>query len=60
MRRIAQFVLDARWPFESEERYRDTLGRLAGYGFDEVTVHWGRPDGHGIPREAVSYLGVVH
>jgi alkanesulfonate monooxygenase SsuD/methylene tetrahydromethanopterin reductase-like flavin-dependent oxidoreductase (luciferase family) len=60
MRRIAQFVLDARWPFESEDRYRDTIGRLAGYGFDEVTVHWARPDGHGIPREAVSYFAVVH
>jgi alkanesulfonate monooxygenase SsuD/methylene tetrahydromethanopterin reductase-like flavin-dependent oxidoreductase (luciferase family) len=60
VRRIAQFVLDARWPFESADRYRDTLGRLEEYGFDEITVHWARPDGHGVPREALAYLAVAH
>jgi hypothetical protein len=39
VRRIAQFVLDARWPFESADRYRDTVGRLEEYGFDAAGVH---------------------
>jgi hypothetical protein len=38
VRSIAQFVRDARWPFESDQRYRDTVGWLAGYGFDEITT----------------------
>ena len=60
VRRIAQFVLDARWPFESADRYRDTVGQLAEYGFDEVTVHWARPDGHGVPRDALPYVAAAH
>jgi alkanesulfonate monooxygenase SsuD/methylene tetrahydromethanopterin reductase-like flavin-dependent oxidoreductase (luciferase family) len=60
VRRIAQFVLDARWPFESVDRYRDTVETLREYGFDEITVHWARPDGHGVPRDAIDHLAAVH
>ena len=60
IRRIAQFALDVRWPFESAGRYRDTLGRLAELGFAEVTVHWHRPDGRGLPAEAVPLVAEAH
>jgi alkanesulfonate monooxygenase SsuD/methylene tetrahydromethanopterin reductase-like flavin-dependent oxidoreductase (luciferase family) len=60
VRRIAQFALDVRWPFESEERYRDTLGRLGQLGFAEVTVHWGRPDGRGLPATALDLVASAH
>jgi len=57
---IAKFALDAYWPFESPGRYADTLGRIAGLGFDEVTVHWPRPDGLGVPAEALSGVLAAH
>jgi alkanesulfonate monooxygenase SsuD/methylene tetrahydromethanopterin reductase-like flavin-dependent oxidoreductase (luciferase family) len=60
VRRIAQFALDVRWPFESVDRYADTLGRLAAIGFDEVTVHWPRPDGHGLPRSVLPMVLAAH
>jgi alkanesulfonate monooxygenase SsuD/methylene tetrahydromethanopterin reductase-like flavin-dependent oxidoreductase (luciferase family) len=60
VRRIAQFGLDVRWPFESPARYQDTLGRLTELSFSEVTVHWQRPDGRGVPANAVSILAAAH
>lgn len=60
LRRIVQFALDVHWPFESAERYADTLGRLAALGFDEVTVHWPRPDGRGVPVRAMPLLTAAH
>ena len=56
VRRIAQFALDVRWPFESRERWSDTAGRLIELGFSEVTVHWSRPDGRGLPVAAQEHL----
>lgn len=58
--RIAQFALDVRWPFETEARYRDTVGRLAELGFGEVTVHWARPDGRGVPATALGLIAAAH
>ena len=43
LRRSAQLGLETSWPFESADRYADTLGRLAEAGIDEVGVHWPRP-----------------
>jgi alkanesulfonate monooxygenase SsuD/methylene tetrahydromethanopterin reductase-like flavin-dependent oxidoreductase (luciferase family) len=60
VRRIAQFALDVQWPFTSAERYADTLGRLAELGFAEVTVHWPRPDGRGLPADALSIVAAAH
>ena len=60
VRRIAQFALDVRWPFESRERYADTLGRLSALGFSEVTVHWCRPDGRGLPLADVELVASAH
>jgi alkanesulfonate monooxygenase SsuD/methylene tetrahydromethanopterin reductase-like flavin-dependent oxidoreductase (luciferase family) len=60
VRRIAQFPLDVRWAFESAERYADTLGRLAELGFVEVTVHWQRPDGRGLPASALPFVAAAH
>lgn len=60
LRRIVQFALEVQWPFESSQRYADTLGRLAALGFDEVTVHWTRPDGRGLPVGALPFLTAAH
>lgn len=60
VRRIAQFSLDVRWPFASTERYADTLGQLASLGFGEVTVHWCRPDGRGLPMDALPVVTGAH
>jgi alkanesulfonate monooxygenase SsuD/methylene tetrahydromethanopterin reductase-like flavin-dependent oxidoreductase (luciferase family) len=60
VRRIAQFPLDLRWAFESAERYADTLGRLTELGFAEVTVHWLRPDGRGLPASALPLVAAAH
>ncbi|BCB76717.1 hypothetical protein ACFQ1L_24460 [Phytohabitans flavus] len=60
VRRIAQLALDVRWPFESAGRYADMLGRLAGLGFTEVTVHWSRPDGRGLPATAAAMVAAAH
>ena len=60
VRRIAQFALDVQWPFTSAQRYADTVGRLADLGFCEVTVHWCRPDGRGLPADAVPMLAAAH
>jgi alkanesulfonate monooxygenase SsuD/methylene tetrahydromethanopterin reductase-like flavin-dependent oxidoreductase (luciferase family) len=60
VRRIAQFSLDVRWPFESADRYSDTLGRLAELGFVEITVHWPRPDGRGLPTAALDLIAAAH
>jgi alkanesulfonate monooxygenase SsuD/methylene tetrahydromethanopterin reductase-like flavin-dependent oxidoreductase (luciferase family) len=60
VRRIAQLTLDVRWPFDSRERYTDTVGQLAGLGFGEVTVHWCRPDGRGLPAAALEFVAAAH
>ncbi|CCG03991.1 LLM class flavin-dependent oxidoreductase [Blastococcus saxobsidens] len=60
VRRSAQFGLEMHWPFESRERYADTLGRLTEAGIDEVSVHWPRPDGRGVPAAALSTVVDAH
>ncbi|WP_432492085.1 LLM class flavin-dependent oxidoreductase [Kineococcus auxinigenes] len=35
------------------ERYGEFTERLAAAGFDEVVVHWPRPDGRGVPADAL-------
>jgi hypothetical protein len=60
VRRIAQLALDVRWPFDSPERYADTVGQLAELGFSEVTVHWCRPDGRGLPTAALPFVAAAH
>jgi alkanesulfonate monooxygenase SsuD/methylene tetrahydromethanopterin reductase-like flavin-dependent oxidoreductase (luciferase family) len=60
LRRSAQFGLEMYWPFESPERYTDTLGRLAEAGINEVSVHWPRPDGRGLPAAALSLVTAAH
>ena len=60
LRRSVLFGLEVRWPFESRERYVDTLGRLADLGVGEVGVHWPRPDGRGVPTPAMSFVADAH
>jgi len=58
--RLVLLGLETTWPFESAERYRDTLGRLAELGLDEVGVHWPRPDGRGVPVAALPAVLAAH
>jgi alkanesulfonate monooxygenase SsuD/methylene tetrahydromethanopterin reductase-like flavin-dependent oxidoreductase (luciferase family) len=60
VRRTALLGLELAWPFESRERYADTLGRLADAGIDEVSVHWPRPDGRGVPATALPFVTEAH
>ena len=60
LRRIAQLGLEAGWPFESADRYADTVGRLGELGFDEVSLHWPRPDGRGVPPGAMEFVLAAH
>ena len=43
-------------PFESAQRFDDTLGQLADAGFDDIYAHWPRPDGTGMPLDLVHRL----
>ncbi|WP_346618474.1 LLM class flavin-dependent oxidoreductase [Blastococcus montanus] len=60
LRRSVLLGLEVAWPFESRERYRDALGRLADCGMSEVAVHWPRPDGRGVPEAAMSFVRDAH
>jgi alkanesulfonate monooxygenase SsuD/methylene tetrahydromethanopterin reductase-like flavin-dependent oxidoreductase (luciferase family) len=60
VRRSAQFGLEMFWPFESRERYADTLGRLGEAGIDEVSVHWPRSDGRGLSTAALALVAAAH
>ena len=48
------------WQFESAGRYADTLGRISELGFDSVSVHWPRPDGLGVPVDALPGVLTAH
>jgi alkanesulfonate monooxygenase SsuD/methylene tetrahydromethanopterin reductase-like flavin-dependent oxidoreductase (luciferase family) len=60
LRRSVLLGLEVRWPFESRGRYQDTLGRLTDLGVDEVGVHWPRPDGRGVPADAMVFVAEAH
>lgn len=60
VRRVVLIGLEAAWPFESAERYADTVGRLADVGIDEVALHWPRPDGRGVAARALSFVAAAH
>ena len=61
LRRLALVSIEATWPFESPERYADTLGRLAEAGIDEVALHWPRPDdGRGVPADRLPMVLEAH
>jgi alkanesulfonate monooxygenase SsuD/methylene tetrahydromethanopterin reductase-like flavin-dependent oxidoreductase (luciferase family) len=59
-RRAVQIGVAVRWPFESRDRYADTVGRLEELGFTEVSVHWPRPDGRGVPAGALGLVTETH
>ena len=60
VRRIVQFDLAARWPFRTPDFYAQTLDRLIDLGFDEVTIHWPRPDGLGVPADRLDMVLAAH
>lgn len=59
-RRAVQIGVEVQWPFESRDRYVDTVGRLEELGFTEVSVHWPRPDGRGVPAGALGFVTEAH
>ena len=60
VRRIVQFDLAAQWPFRSADSYAETLQHLVDLGFDEITVHWPRPDGLGVPADRLDLVLAAH
>jgi alkanesulfonate monooxygenase SsuD/methylene tetrahydromethanopterin reductase-like flavin-dependent oxidoreductase (luciferase family) len=60
LRRMVLLGLEVTWPFESPERYVDTLGRLAEHGIAEVALHWPRPDGRGVPAAVLDAVLAAH
>jgi len=60
VRRTVLLGLEVQWPFESAARYADTLGRLAEVGVAEVSAHWPRPDGRGLPPAALPMVAAAH
>jgi hypothetical protein len=59
-RRSVQVGVDVQWPFESHDRYADTIGRLEGLGFTDVSVHWPRPAGRGVPPKSLGFVTDAH
>lgn len=60
VRRIAQVALDEQRPFAETDTYARLVHRLADHGFDEVTVHWPRTDGRGVPVGRLDDVVAVH
>ncbi len=60
VRRIVQFRLEDHWPFRTPAVYAQTLDRLADLGFDEVSIHWPRPDGLGVPADRLASALSAH
>ncbi|WP_432561409.1 LLM class flavin-dependent oxidoreductase [Kineococcus sp. SYSU DK003] len=60
IRRIVQIGLDQREFFTDADTYAEVLAGLTAAGFDEVTVHWPRPDGRGVPRGALERVVELH
>ncbi len=60
LRRTAQVDLLDRAPFTSPTAYADLLAALGEAGFDEVSLHWPREDGRGVPRAALDAVLAAH
>ena len=59
VRRLALLGLDERAPF-APGAYGGFLARLEAAGFDEVCVHWPRPDGRGVPAATFPEVLAAH
>ncbi|MER6525824.1 LLM class flavin-dependent oxidoreductase [Streptomyces sp. NPDC001508] len=60
IRRIAQVALDEARPFKDADTYRQFVEDVAAAGFDELTVHWPRTDGRGVPAAALDMVVATH
>lgn len=60
VRRIAQVALDEQRPFADADTYRHFARSVAAAGFDEITVHWPRRDGRGVPARALDAVVATH
>ncbi|MFE7974428.1 LLM class flavin-dependent oxidoreductase [Streptomyces shenzhenensis] len=60
IRRIAQVALDEARPFRDADTYRQFAENVAAAGFDELTVHWPRSDGRGVPAAALDMVVATH
>ena len=59
VRRLALVGLDEAAPF-APGAYAGFLARLEAAGFDEVCVHWPRPDGRGVPAAVFAEVLAAH
>jgi hypothetical protein len=60
LRRLLVVGLDQGWPTASAGAYQEFNGRAAELGFDEVIIHWPRPDGRGVPAALLERVLAVH
>ncbi|MFB9376742.1 LLM class flavin-dependent oxidoreductase [Kineococcus gynurae] len=60
VRRIAQIGLDRPEPFTDAGTYADVIARLSALGYDEVSIHWPRADGRGVPAAALDAVVALH
>ena len=60
LRRIAQVGLDDRQPFADADAYARFTAGLEAAGYDEVSVHWPRADGRGVPAAALDLVPSAH
>ena len=60
VRRIAQVALDEQRPFADADTYAQLVQGLDDAGFDEVTVHWPRADGRGVPVDRLDDVVAAH
>lgn len=60
VRRLAQLGLGTAWAAPTPAAYDDLLGALRDLGVDEVVVHWPRPDGRGLPAQALAAVLAAH
>ncbi|MGI3783067.1 MAG: LLM class flavin-dependent oxidoreductase [Janthinobacterium lividum] len=60
VRRIAQVAASEQRPFVDPGAYAQLVQGLADAGFDEVSVHWPRADGRGVPAKRLDDVVAVH
>ncbi|MCI2239043.1 LLM class flavin-dependent oxidoreductase [Kineococcus sp. TRM81007] len=60
VRRIVQVALDRIDLFASAHAYHRTCEALAAAGFDEISVHWPRVSGQGVPAERLDDVLSAH
>jgi alkanesulfonate monooxygenase SsuD/methylene tetrahydromethanopterin reductase-like flavin-dependent oxidoreductase (luciferase family) len=60
LRRIAQVGLDDAAPFADADAWAEFTAGLTAAGYHEVSVHWPRTDGRGVPAAALDLVLSAH